>query len=201
MPGRTESLRAFIALELSEEVRRRAARMQARLQAECMGWRWVRAENMHLTLFFLGSVERDRLEAVFAAVDAAAAAVEPFSFEVGGLGTFGPRSNPRVLWVGVQEKSGRLSLLYESLAERLEKLGFEREDRPFRPHITLARAKSGGSRRHPDTVPLGREGEELGRVEARRVVVMRSILEPGGAVYSMLHQSPMKGVGGHGDVG
>lgn len=186
-----------MALELSEQVRMAIAGLQRRLRQKGFALSWVKPESMHLTLSFLGYVEEDVLSRVFCLADEAAVRVAPFWFDVRGVGYFGSRSSPRVVWAGVVEQTGTLAWLYEVLTGSLERLGFAREKRDFTPHITVARVKS----------PRAGEGlaeelqkvsnEQFGRVEVSRIVVMRSILEPSGAVYTMLHQSPLKGVKVH----
>ena len=189
----TSGIRSFIALELSEEVRRRMGRLQSRLKSAGFSLGWVEPESMHLTLFFLGHVDSSVLESIYDVSDAAAAAVAPFVMELQGVGYFGPRSNPRVVWVGVNEPTGALQRLYEDLASRLAGLGFEKEKRLFTPHVTLARVRP---RHRASGLAAELEklsGERVGVVRVARMVVMRSVLEPSGAVYTMLHESPMKG--------
>ncbi len=186
-------IRSFIALELSDEVRRKAERLQSRLKKAGFSLGWVKPESMHLTLFFLGYVDSPVLESIYEISDSAAAGVAPFVMELDGVGYFGPRSNPRVVWVGVKEPTGALQRLYEDLAGRLAGLGFEKEKRPFTPHVTLARVRARSRASGLATELEKLSGEKLGTVRVGRVLVMRSVLEPTGAVYTMLHESPMKG--------
>jgi len=104
--------------------------------------RWVDPAGIHLTLAFLGELDDDQLAQAMLATRTAAALCAPLSYRLSALGTFGPARQPRVLWVGVSEPTGALHRLYQSLARALEQQGFPREQRPFSPHLTLARITS-----------------------------------------------------------
>jgi len=102
--------------------------------------RWVPAENLHITLWFIGEVNEPRAAAVLSAVDA------PFGtracrVQLGGCGVFPPSGAPRVFWIGVRRGSEALTALYAELTARLQPLGFEPERRPYSAHLTIARIK------------------------------------------------------------
>lgn len=102
--------------------------------------RWVRLDGLHLTLRFLGPTLEDRVEAARIAVLEAAAAATPFDLSIGGAGTFPSAGRPRALWLGVQDPSGELQRLAAGVDRALVKAGWPPEARPFRAHLTLARA-------------------------------------------------------------
>lgn len=139
---RSEKIRAFVALPLPDDLKDRIAVCLDRLRIHDTSIRWLRSEQMHVTLRFLGAVTAEQLEEIFSALSAMASTITPFSLGVSGLGQFPPRGVGRVLWAGLTgdlDALGRLVLATEDVCERT---GFPRGARPFRPHVTLARPKS-----------------------------------------------------------
>lgn len=105
--------------------------------------RWVpRAANVHLTLKFLGAVDEGRLEEIAAALDAVRARHAPFNAETSGFGAFPSPRRARVLWAGIGAGAENLGALAADVEGSLEGLGFERETRPYAPHLTLGRARN-----------------------------------------------------------
>jgi 2'-5' RNA ligase len=103
--------------------------------------RWVRLDGLHLTIRFLGPTPEERLPALIEAVEAAAASVDgPIDLELAGSGTFPAGRRPRVLWIGVQTATERLARLAVATEDQLARHGWERDGRPFRAHLTLARS-------------------------------------------------------------
>jgi RNA 2',3'-cyclic 3'-phosphodiesterase len=137
--------RLFVALEPPEAVRRRIAAAMARIRqaagAAAGEVRWVADESVHLTLQFLGAVPEERVEAVGAALAAAAAAARPLILEVKGAGGFPNARRPRVVWLGLSGEVDVLAALAGDLGRRLAPLGFPPEARPFAAHLTLGRAR------------------------------------------------------------
>src|SRR3977135_3492271 len=144
MNSSDESGRLFIAIELPSNVRRaltdhinlvREAVPQAKAS-------WTREENLHLTLKFLGDTKLTRVEELSQASQRAAKAVEPFERNLESSGIFPARGAPRVLWIGVEESTGHLASLHRILEDECAKIGFAREQRPFRPHLTISRLRN-----------------------------------------------------------
>jgi RNA 2',3'-cyclic 3'-phosphodiesterase len=182
------TLRLFFAVELPDELREAAAAHAARLRREfpAASASWPRPESLHLTLKFLGEVEAVRLDALHYAASAAAAWLAPFELTVEGAGTFPPRGAARVLWLGVRDDSAQLSRLQYRLEKECAQMGFPRESKPFRPHLTLARPRVP---RHAEAVAA--LSEEHRRTpfgphtfQVTGFVLMRSELGPGGSRYS-----------------
>ena len=176
-------MRLFFAVPVAETVKRIVSRAIDDFPISDPPWSWIRPENYHITLKFLGETDEKLLERLLDAGRAAAAAASPFELSFGRFGLFPSISRPRVLLFHAESGSERLARLAELLEEKLEPLGFERERRPFRAHLTLARVKR----------PLGREIlEALEKVptlplEARQdvghIVLVRSVLSREGAKY------------------
>ncbi|MBA2681544.1 MAG: RNA 2',3'-cyclic phosphodiesterase [Ktedonobacteraceae bacterium] len=134
--------RTFIALEMSEAVQRSLADVIRQVALVLPGVRWVNPTGIHLTLAFLDELnDRQVTEAVQAAL-AIARQTHPFSYTLSRLGIFGIPRQPRVIWMGIEEATGALSRLYRLLDQELMQRGFKLDQKPFSPHLTLARIKS-----------------------------------------------------------
>ncbi len=184
-------MRQFLAVEIPELTRQRLEQLRARLEGRCPGWRWVRSDSLHLTLRFLGDVAEDRDRAAREAWQGATQAVEPFAIRFEGIVCFPSSRSPRVLCVGARESGscGRLVELAERIERAARETGFSAERRPFRPHLTLARAARGQRPRMPsdpgyaDPIP----------VEVSVLTLFRSDLHPTGARYTALAAFPLLG--------
>ena len=181
------SLRLFCAIELPVEVRARALEHIARLRERLPDARagWERAEKLHLTLKFFGDVAPPRAQALAQALERAAHSVAPFALHIAGAGAFPPHGDPRVLWLGVRDDSGNLALLHQHLEAECAAAGFKREERPFRPHLTIARL-----RQRTNARALAELHRELGfapmQLTVNELVLIRSELGPKGSCYTAL---------------
>ena len=191
-----DTIRSFIAVELSSELLARLGDLQARMRGDLPSGlvRWVRPGGIHLTLKFLGDVPAKESKAIAEAVRTACAPHPPFSFSVGGMGCFPNSRRPRVVWVGVEESSGTLARLQRDAERALKPLGFPAEKRAFSPHLTLGRVKG---RDQSAIQALGeyvdRASVKVGHMQVTSVHLMRSELLPGGAVYTELAVAPLSG--------
>jgi 2'-5' RNA ligase len=187
-------MRLFLALELPDEVRAALGDLQRRLRAECRGWRWVAPGGIHLTLRFLGEVAAEDDRRQRAAWRAAAAAFPQLRLRLGGIGVCPGPSRPRVLWAGIEDRSERprLGELAAALESAARGAGFAPEERPFRPHLTLARAEREGRA----TAPPAGGGPAAAEFPCGRVTLFRSELLPTGARYTVLEEFPLAGSGG-----
>lgn len=182
------SHRTFIALDVSDAVRRRLTSMRdaIRLSAD-QGDKihWVSPENFHVTLKFLGDVSDAQLADVCSTVQAVASAARPFDFIVRGLLVIPPTGrNVRMVWADVSESDGRMTRLFASLEQALEPLGFPRETRPFSRHITLARAKYVRNPEGFRAAVASSAKADAGVVFAKHVTVYISRLSPVGSIYT-----------------
>lgn len=183
-------MRAFVAIDLAEEVRAALAREQSRLKAACArnhGIRWTRPEGLHVTLKFLGAIEAERATSVTNALRVVER-FDPFKVEVQGFGFFPDARRPRVLWVGVQAPAA-LRDLAARVETALEALGFARESRPFKPHLTLARFDPPHAQ-PALTAAIGEAARGFGSFEVSKFFLFESRLRPGGAEYLKLAGFP-----------
>ena len=137
-----------MAVALPEQQRARLAGYLEECRNLAGGLRWVPADNLHLTLRFLGNVEPERLERLAASLRGVSFA--PFGLGLDGVGSFGRSSAVRVVWLGVGEGQSQLASLAAEVEKRCADLGFEPEERPYNPHLTLARARDRGGAKLPD---------------------------------------------------
>jgi RNA 2',3'-cyclic 3'-phosphodiesterase len=167
-------------------VREALGRQVERLTRIARGVAWVATDNVHLTLKFLGQVDVARLGEVRDALDRAVSAARPFDLSVHGLGGFPTAARPRVIWAGVGDGVAPLADLAARVDAALERVGFEREARPFSPHLTLGRVRE--PRRDPrlEAAIVEGGGERFGTLHVTRVSLMRSDLSPRGARYAVL---------------
>jgi 2'-5' RNA ligase len=180
-------VRTFIAIEMAEGIRKQLADAQERLRAAGGSVKWVKPDQMHLTLRFLGEIEESAVDPVAEAIAAAASGVQPFEAAVVGLGSFPPQGAPRVVWVGVRD-AGPLVPLQKRLEEELERRGFGREDHPFTPHLTLGRVKDPrGARELRAAVDAQRE-TPFGAQTIEEILLIQSVLSPGGPAYTPLRR-------------
>lgn len=187
----SERWRCFVAVQLDPAVR-------ARLAAETAAWRddprteglrWVGEDGLHLTLAFLGPVEPDRVVEIERAIERVAEGHTPLSLATGRLGAFARPGSARVLWYGVADPEGRLAALASDLVAAL---GLP-ADEPYRPHVTLARAR----RRSVDLrgwIEPASEAAPVGTLAVRELHLMRSHLGSGPARYETLASFPLAGV-------
>jgi RNA 2',3'-cyclic 3'-phosphodiesterase len=186
-------LRAFVAVEISEEVRRGLEVVEDALRKAGANVGWVAPENIHLTIVFLGDMFQSAVAAMAERLDAVTAGIAPFQYQVRGTGYFGSSRSPRVIWAGVEGAGSSLALLQEGAAAAAQELEFRREDRPFKPHLTLGRVRS---RRRVDELTSALASHKdtgFGLVGVVRLLLMQSELEHQGVRYSVLHASALKG--------
>lgn len=180
-------MRLFIAVELSDAVRARLSAAQERLRAAPCAVKWVKPQLMHLTLRFLGEVAPSRIPDLEAAMASAAEGVPPFEARVVGLGAFPERGAPRVVWAGIQD-NGSLATLNRRLEEAARRLGFDPEQRPFSPHLTLGRVKD--ARGAPALRGLldAQAAAHFGSCTITGLVLVESRLSPAGPSYTVLRR-------------
>lgn len=179
------TIRTFVCIELPPALQQRLEELQRQLQPLGGGISWSQSLGIHLTLKFLGDVEAGRIAAIGEAVAAAVQGFAAFTITVAGTGGFPNLSRPRVLWVGIQEKSGQLMNLQLRIEQELAALGFPREERRFSPHLTLGRVKDPEAAQAVARA-LQQHGFAPESFTPSGVMVMRSDLKSTGAVYTPL---------------
>ena len=177
-------MRVFVALDLPEEVHRALADFVRTLEPTCAGARWTRTSGIHVTLKFIGEAPPEKVERIKETL-AAIALAEPVELRFRDVGFFPNARHPRVFWAGI-EASGNLAELAVAVEERLETLGIPREQRPFKPHLTLARFKSEQGLARLDDAVRRYPSLEFGAMRTGEFHLYQSHLKPGGAEYARL---------------
>lgn len=185
-------MRLFLGLPLPESYQDGLARLVAQCRKnETARFSWTRPGNWHLTLKFLGEVPGDKVPAMEGAVSQALSALpfRPFPFRAAGAGVFPSLPRPRVLWAGVSEGAEEAKGLAACLEEALMPHGFQRGERPFAPHLTVARIKE-ARREDVESVLMKMNTTGWPVVSMREVVLWRSALGGGGPAYTRLASFP-----------
>lgn len=185
---------ASAAATLVDELRRRAARLASDAKVT-----WIPSERLHLTVRFIGNVDEDAAQAIAAAL-APPVDVPPFTLAIAGIGTF-PKSGPaRVIWAAVSEGLDGLELVERDVTRRLERAGVAPDDRPYRPHLTLARVRPPSRERFGaagaselTSAPLleGVRDTVLGAAQVEAITLFESRLSPQGPAYVALQHTPL----------
>jgi len=186
-------VRLFLAISLPDEVKARLSALQKELARSGADVRWVRPEGIHLTLKFFGEVSEVMINPLAETAKRVVEATKPGVIHLGvkGMGTFPAGARPRVVWAGLVGDLQRLARLQHQLEKAFAQLGFAPEKRPFVPHLTLGRVKSGRRVDHLLRSLKRYEDEEFAspqEIEVKDLVLYQSTLKPSGAVYTPLRR-------------
>jgi 2'-5' RNA ligase len=184
-----EKIRSFIAIELPDDLRRELGRLQRRLRVDRPRVKWVSPEGIHLTLKFLGDIDTGMIEPITQAMHQAAQEISPFNLDVQQLGAFPNFERVQVVWVGLGGEADKLKQLCSLLETNLSRLGFAAEQRPFTPHLTLARLGNEASfseRQRFGELIAGTKLELDYNIKVDALSLIKSQLTSAGAVYSRI---------------
>lgn len=194
-----QQIRAFIAVELPTPTRDMLAGVVRHLASRVDGGvRWTKPDSLHLTLRFLGNIDVESVPAVSEVVSRCAANARPFEVALGSIGGFERLRAMRVIWISVAGDVEPLTKLYRAVEDELESLGFARERRAFRPHITLGRVRDGAPVPQRRAVAEALAGVELDAgqtLPVETIALIRSVLTPGGSEYTRLRSARLGGKG------
>ena len=189
-----KNIRAFLAIDPPEVVLDNIQALQNRLKKSIKGAiRWVRPEGIHLTLKFFGDISAYDVENISETIASKTTTVPPITLEIRGMGAFPDVNRPRVIWLGITGQLAPLLSLQRDLEEVFSKLGFPKENRPFRAHLTMGRV------RVPKGIiglaPSVEAGRNLmaGNFTVGEITLFQSSLSPQGAIYSKLAAFPLQG--------
>jgi 2'-5' RNA ligase len=183
-----EKIRSFIAVPMSQEVNLLVGRIEDQLREVGADVKWVTPDNVHVTLKFLGNIVETDVAGLTDVLGKGLAESAAFDVALAGVGTFPQgRKLPRVVWVGLEEGKEALSDTAVKVEAACTSLGFEGEDRPFKPHLTIGRVRRGS----PYLKELAARAAQLEfnplKVHVDRVNLMRSKLSPKGPTYTVLN--------------
>jgi 2'-5' RNA ligase len=184
-----DQVRSFVSIDLEDQqVLSRIGSILSSLKALGGDLKPVGEENIHLTLKFLGDVSTLRLADVKSSLQQLA--FPSFTAEIKGAGAFPNLKHMNVIWVGVNEGWTQVEQIYEQVEKLLSGVGFRRENRPFSPHITIARVRSGRKRDETANFLQHLSDESFGTVTVNKVRLKQSILSSAGPKYSTLLDVP-----------
>jgi 2'-5' RNA ligase len=188
-------LRAFIAIEIpldiQDAIQRQTARLRQTLGSDLV--RWAPAQNMHLTIKFLGEIAASHVDFLKQMLAREADAHSQFDLQIGGLGSYPTSRRPRILWVGLHAPAG-LAALQKSIEAGTSRLGYEQEELAFSPHLTIGRVRQNISPADLSKIRAAMDNIQLGNIGTARVDsvhLIRSELKPNGSVYTKLFSAPL----------
>ncbi len=186
-------IRSFLAIELPKTILKKIEEVQGDLRSAHADVRWVNPEKIHLTLKFFGNIEESRIDLIVKSIEEPIRNTSAFSVIVKGVGAFPSLKNPRVIWMGLVDGKEILTSLQKQIEKQLGKIGFQPEDRPFHPHLTLGRMKLGRGKEDLMGRMEKHKEEEFGVFPVERVVLFKSELKPTGPIYTPLKEMKLGG--------
>jgi 2'-5' RNA ligase len=189
------TLRTFVAIEITPEVRSAALRLIDRLRVAPAKVTWTKAANLHYTLKFLGDLPAERAPEICRAVQDAVVPFSPIEMVAGGVGAFPSVSRPHTLWLGAIEGAEPIELLFQAIERLLEPLGFPREHRRFTPHLTLGRVRDSSPAGLQELAELLKKHAafDAGTISVQGVTVFSSTLSREGPTYEVLSHADFHG--------
>ena len=200
-------LRTFIAVEIDPSHKQKLIHLISTLKRSDADVKWVNETQMHLTLKFLGNIEESKVQEISDALKSIANNTKEFTISLSNLGAFPNAKRPRVIWVGIDKGKNQLKLLASQIETNLEKLGFPKEPRDFKSHLTLGRVKSQKNLQNltklltettfqpqdemEPTRPKGQDSsgrntEQRRSIKINKLILFQSTLTPKGPIYKKI---------------
>ncbi|MDP2921540.1 MAG: RNA 2',3'-cyclic phosphodiesterase [Candidatus Omnitrophota bacterium] len=179
-------IRAFIAVEIDQPSRQKISSLISGLKKSNADVKWITEDQMHLTLKFLGNIDEGKIHEISSALSSISHDFKPFEITLSDIGAFPNLDHPRVIWIEIEKGADLLKTLAGKIDSRLEKLGFQKETREFKAHLTLGRVRT--SKNMPQLVKIINETQfapETG-VKINELILFQSTLTPKGTIYTKL---------------
>ncbi len=187
-------IRSFLAFELPPDIKKELGTVLAAQKKLPLDLKWVKPDNVHLTVVFMGNVPQDNLAPMGDVVKGVCGRFAPFHVKTGRVGFFGSRRHPRVLWMGFDGDIRRMGHLRDALQKKLKPFGIKKETRPYRPHLTLGRFRKGARPwPHLDYLMEAYKDSRGPACVLNELAMFKSDLKPGGAVYTKLNAWSLEG--------
>lgn len=187
----SEDLRLFVAVPIIPKLRRKFFNLVNQLKLQGANVKWVAENNFHLTLKFMGDTPENRVREVSDAIGSALEGLNPVRLKFQGLGAFPSLKRPRVFWIGLESGHEQLASLAASIENALEPLGFERETRDFKSHLTIGRVRSPKGINHLTDEVKRLSAFEGGHMKLTAIHLMKSELTRQGPIYTVLKEYPL----------
>ncbi|MCM8792452.1 MAG: RNA 2',3'-cyclic phosphodiesterase [Candidatus Omnitrophica bacterium] len=188
-------MRTFIAIPISSQIKNFLENIQNELKTAGLDVKWVKAENIHITLKFLGEIKEDKIPLVKKIMDSVGERINPFVVSISSLGVFPKKELPKIIWVGIEKGNEELKNIAEALDDKIKKIGIPKEKRPFTSHITLGRLRSLQNvkklteRLEPLSEYIIQEKKEF---TVKEIVLYKSTLVSHGPIYEELYVRNLK---------
>lgn len=188
------AIRSFLAFEIPLELRDTVSFIYDGLKASNLDVRWVKEENIHVTVVFMGNVKEEDIDPVSKVLERTCSKYGPFVIRVKGVGVFSSLRNPRVLWIGIEGDIERMRHFRNRLQKELRHFGIKEETKKFSPHLTVGRFKKGfnQSNRLRELIERYRDVTSP-KATVKELVLFKSELRPEGAIYTKLNSWPLQG--------
>ncbi|MBU4376030.1 MAG: RNA 2',3'-cyclic phosphodiesterase [Candidatus Omnitrophica bacterium] len=187
----SETIRSFIAIELSPEIKAALQQIEDELKPKIFGVKWVKPDNIHLTLKFLGHIDTHAVESVRTVLAAITQSAKPFILGLSSLGAFPTLERPRVIWIGINKGSGESTALANAIDDKVSEFGIEKEGRAFHPHLTLGRIDFLKDKNALKNAFASLKVPPLA-MAASKITLFQSILVREGAIYTILHEVALR---------
>lgn len=186
-------IRTFIAVDISDEARRKIAAYIQNLRNDFAEVRagWDKPEKLHLTLKFLGDTDERQLSEVKKIVEKIAGEMSAFKLKLDQNGVFPNQQNARVLWLGVEDTGENLAKINRVLESECAQIGFQIEKRNYHPHLTIARLKDSRNAANLVKKHLETQIEPL-ELKVSEIVIYESKLQPGGSIYKKIFSANLR---------
>ncbi|MEI6610028.1 MAG: RNA 2',3'-cyclic phosphodiesterase [Deltaproteobacteria bacterium] len=194
MTDSEKNIRAFLAIEPPEDILQALSNLQEKLKREISGRiSWTKPQGQHLTLKFFGDISMENVTNIRSAVQSRTVLAPSLNLKIEKTGFFPNERKPRVLWCGIAGDGEKLSALQKQLDSDFEGIGFPKEDRPFRAHLTLGRIKDSQVLTGISEALVKHNVFATGVFECKELILFQSKLLPQGAVYRKLAVFTLKG--------
>jgi 2'-5' RNA ligase len=194
MTDSEENIRAFLAIEPPEDILQAMSRLQEKLKREISGRiSWTKPQGQHLTLKFFGDITAEDIKNICAAVENRIVSGSSLNLKIEKMGVFPDARRPQVLWCGVTGDVEKLSVLQKQLDSDFASIGFPKEDRPFRAHLTLGRIKESRGLSGISEALTKHNAFAAGEFGCKELILFQSRLLQQGSVYTKLAEFPLKG--------
>ncbi len=185
-------IRSFLAFDLPPDIKNEVKSIYTVLKKSGLEAAWVRPDTIHITLVFTGNVKEECIQNIISGIDSVTVFHGSIEISLSGMGVFPNTSRPRVLWLGLDGNIKGLAALKSDLESSLESFGIKREERPFRPHLTLGRFRK-PLQNTPLLKRLTAEYKDISgpKGTVNDLVFYKSDLKPAGSVYTRIHSWPL----------
>jgi len=178
-------VRCFLAIELPEPTLNELQELRSRIVLPQFDVRWVKLENIHLTVRFFGEIPFEDIKRLSEAIRLGAQEIDPFRIVIKGVGAFPNIGNPRVIWTGIEDPAP-IVRLEQSISKELDQISWPPPDKPFRPHMTLGRVRSDRGRRELRECVERNKDTTVGEFQANHISLIKSDLHRAGPLYTVL---------------